>query len=520
MALRDWTAKVLLAGYAGFEIIRGAVPELLSVGFSVAVAFADTSLAVETLVEAGFLLVAFYVFTPEVFPATVERRRAPGFRSLVAVVSLTFALPASLALSTFDTMTVPYALVGGYFAAAVVVGLLAIAVYFRGTQSEPLWDPDGAAMALAQARAEEPPADHRRYLRRLDAQSRWAGDALRLLSIVAGAATYLGPCLLFGFAAATLGSLFPLLELLVVAGLLVQAGRHVGVVDRSVPDLEARFYDRLTATTRSVRGTASVLMIVVGVLLATFLILLWVRAGLRLWDVSNAVDTVALSLDPTVPSLSPLEAVASLVAAVGGVVALPIASGYAIWYWVHQLRWVAAVERGDDARRPPGLLLAATGLTGGWFVYFTAYRFEFSVDAAFAVAWPLFALFAVRNVRRMRRTRGTASRSRWPLLVAFTLYVGVVTGSLSATFDLRRSMVLGTLFPLWLYFLGELRGRTSGPRGRLLRFGYGVALFLIVFALREPLEIGLPLLAALGGVGALLLAGQAFAHAFRPSDDD
>jgi|GEM_PF-6785723 len=524
MALRDRAAKVLLAGYTAVEIVRGVATELLSVGLSVAVELGGTPIAVEALVESGFLLVAFYVFTPEVFPAAVERRDDPGFRLLVAFVSVTIALPISLLLSRFGTVTVPYALVGWYLAAAMVVGLVAFATYFRLTQSEPLADPDGDLFAILLTRTDETASDHRRYVRQLDDRSAVGGGVVRVLSVLAGTATHLGPCLLFGVTAATLGSLFPLLELLVVVGLLLQAGSRVGVVDRSVPDVESRFYERLTAATRSVRGTASVVMIVVGVLLAVFLVLLWVRFGLRPWALANAVEAVTTALAPAPPNRSLADALVELTAAVGGVVAVPLASGYAVWYWLRTLRWVAALERADDTEtpdvaRPPGLLLAATGLTVGWFASATAYRFAWPVVPAFAAGWPPLALLAVRNVHRGRRRNEPTSEARWPLPVAFTAYAGGSTVALAATLDVRPSIVLGVVFPLWLYYLGALNERLTGVRGRLLRFCYGVSLFFAVFALRGPLGVSTALLALLAALVGLLTFGQVFAHVFEPPED-
>ncbi|WP_157969349.1 hypothetical protein [Haloplanus rubicundus] len=521
MALRDRVARGLLAVYAAVELVRGVTGEVLSVGLSVAVTLGVTSTTLGTVVDAGFFFVTFYVFTPDVFPAATDRRDDPGFRILVAAVSLAFALPASLALSAFGRLTVPYALVGGYLLAATLVGIATFAAYFRLTQSVPVADPRGDAFALVRVRSEDAATEQRRYLRRLEAQSAWLGTVVRLLAVVAAAATHLGPCILFGVAAATLGSLFPLLELLVVVGLVLQAGRRMGVVDRSAPDLESRVYDRLTAATRSVRGTAAVLMIVVGTLLAVFVALLWLRIGTRPWPLVNALRGLAASLDPA-SIHDPLAEAVALVAAVGRIVAVPVASGYAIWYWIRALRWVAAVERESgpyrvDAPRPPGLLLAATGLTVGWFANAAAYRVAGPAEPAFAAAWPLLSLVALHSVRRERSSTATpASEARWPLPAAFAIYAGGVTASLAATFDIEWRIVLGVVFPLWLYSLGELRERTTGARGRLLRLCHGALLFASVFALRDPLGVTPFMLWLLAGAVGLLAAGQWLSEAFEP----
>lgn len=510
--------------YAAVELVRGVAGEMLSVGLSVAVTLGVTSTTLGTVVDAGFLFVTFYVFTPDVFPAATDRRDDPGFRILVAAVSLAFALPASLVLSAFGRLTAPYALVGGYLLAATLVGIATFVAYFRLTQSVPVADPRGDAFALVRSRSEDSATEQRRYLRRLEAQSAWLGTVVRLLAVVATAATHLGPCILFGVAAATLGSLFPLLELLVVVGLVLQAGRRIGVVDRSVPDLESRFYDRLTAATRSVRGTAAVLMIVVGTLLAAFVALLWLRIGTKPWPLVNALRGVAASLEPGPPTRSPLHEAVALVAAVGRIVVVPVASGYAIRYWIRTLRWVAAVERDaesdpSDVPRPSGLLLAATGLTVGWFANAAAYRFAAPVEPAFAAAWPILSLVALHTVRRERSSTPTgASEARWPLPAAFAIYAGGVTASLAVTFDIEWRIVLGVVFPLWLYSLGELRERTTGTRGRLLRLCHGALLFAGVFALRDPLGVTPIMLWLLAGTVGLLAASQWLSEAFEPPE--
>jgi len=520
MALRDRGDERLLAGYATLETLRGVAPEVLAVGVSVAVGTGLTPTKVGVALNAGFLFVAFYTFTPSVYPATVgPRRERPGFRLVVATVASAVAVPLALALTSFDPRTFPPALVGGYLGLVTVGAGATFAAYFRLTQSVPLTDPEGDAFAVLRGRVDESAADHRRYLDRLATRSPRTETAVRWLSVVATMGTYLGPCLLFGVGAAALDSLFPLLELTVLAGLLFRAGNRTGVLNRSVPDVESRFYDRLTTATRSVRGTAGVLMVVVSLLLATFCVSLWLRVGLRPWAVTNGVDLLRRSLGggPFAPSL--VTAVVDLVAGVGTVVALPAASGYAVWYWLRELRRFTAFESGDEGAvvaRPPGLTLVSTALTVGWFAHASGSEVG---DAAFAVGWPVLALGLVLSVRQARRGGATPpSETRWSIPVGFVVYAGGVVVSLVAFFDVRPRMVLGVVIPVWSFYLEGMNDRATDPRGSLELVGYGAALFLVVFALRGPLDAGRPVLATLAGVVVALAVGQAFTYVFDPAD--
>jgi hypothetical protein len=503
------------------------VPELLVVAASVVVEIGVSALILRTVLEAGFLFAALYVFTPTVFPAVVGGRRgAPGFRILVALVTLLFALPSLLALTTFETLTVSYAVLGWYLLGAGLVSTTAFACYFRLTQSGPLSDPGGDAFAILRSRTGESVAEQREYVRHLDATAPRLGTLVRSLSVVAAMATYVGPCLLFGVAAAVLESLFPLLETFVIVGLLFQAGSRAGVVDRSVPDVETRFYDRLTAATRSVRGTAGVLIIVVGIVFAAFLVLLWIQLGLGLSALTNALERVALRFGPEPGGASPFRALISLVAAVGGVVALPLASGYAVWYWFREFRRFTVLESADPApernvARPPGLLVAATALTVSWFVRLTAYRFAWPVDPLFAVAWPLLALALLRNVRRARVDEPEPpNKSAWTIPAAYVIYGGGVTLSLAVFLEMRSTIVLAIVLPVWIFYLDGLSDRATDLRGRLRVIAYEVALVVGVFAFRGPLEISsLTLWVVAGGV-ALLILGHVVSQLFEPPPDE
>lgn len=518
MALRDRIEEPLLAAYVSVETIRGVATELTTVAVSVAVGVGLTPATLGTALNVGFLFVAFYTFAPSVYPERVGSRRGrPGFRLVVAGVALVVAVPLSLALTSFD-VTVSYALVGTYLSAVVVVGIAAFGLYFRATQPLPLSDPDGDGFAVLRGRVEESAADHQRYLRRLETRSPWAARAVRGLAVVATMATYLAPCLFFGVGAAVLDSLFPLLELLVVVALLFRVGRRVGVLDRSVPDVESQFYDRLTTATRSTRGTAGVMMVVVALLLATFVFSLWLRVGPRFWAVENGVTSVVRSLGPGPYAPTVLDAVADLVAGVGVVVAPPVASGYAIWYWLRELRRFTAFESDSAvplAARPPGLTVAVTALTAGWFAHATGPL----DDAVFAVGWPLLTMALLWSVRAARRTEPTPpSETRWTVPVGFAVYTVGVVSSLVALLDVTPRMFLGIVFPVWLFYLGKMNDRATDLWGSLELVGYGAALFLGVFVLRGPLDVGVPELAVLGGVVIALAAGQVFAYVFDPDD--
>lgn len=286
------------------------------------------------------------------------------------------------------------------------------------------------------------------------------------------------------------------------------------MLNRSIPDVESRFYDRLTTATRSTRGTAGVMMVVVALLLATFLFSLWLRGGPDFWTVENGLRSVARTLgsSPDGPSLS--DAVADFVAGVGVVVAVPLASGYAVWYWLRELRRSTALESDSKVAlvaRPPGLPVAVTALTAGWFAHATGPLDE----AAFAVGWPPLALVLCWSVRVARRAEPTPpTETRWTVPVGFVVYtVGVV-----AFLDVRPRMFLGIVFPVWLFYLGKMNDRATDLRGSFALVGYGAVLFLGVFALREPLDVGFPELAVVGGVVVALAGGQVFSRVFHPDE--
>jgi hypothetical protein len=536
MELRARVVRLALVGYAAVETVRGAVPEVVAVAAAVAVEVGVSAFALSTVLQAGFLFVALYVFTPTVFPAAVgARRETVGFRTVAALVGLAYALPTTLALTTFDDITVSYMVVGGYLAVATVGGAAAFALYFAWTQSAALADPAGDAVAILLGRTDESPAEHRAQVHQLDATAPLVGRLVRPLSVIAAMSTYVGPALVFGVAAGTLDSLFPLLEALVVASLLLQAGRRAGVVDRSLPDVESRFYDRLTTATRSVRGTVGVIMTVVGILLAAFLVLVWVQLGAGLAEVANAVRGLATSLDGG-PLGEPLPAATiELTAALGGTIALPLASGYAVWHWSRELRRITrlegdgdgdasagdgdgAADGGDGAvvTRPPDMLVAATLLTVAWFVDLTAFRFDGAIEPAFAVVWPVLAVVLLAHVCQSRAgDQSPPVESAWTLPAAYVVYGTGVTGSLAIAFDLRASMVLAVVLPLWMYYLPHVSDRATDVTGRLGLVAYSVGLVLPLAALQGPLELGTPTLAFIGGTVALLLVGHVLSHRYE-----
>lgn len=525
MGGRDRGVELLLAGYAAFETVRGVVPELLAVLASVAINVGVDEPFLATALNAGFFATAFYVFTPLVFPEPLgDRRERTGFRLVVVVVSLLFAAPVSLALATFDSLSVSLSVIGGYLTVAVAISIAVFALYFRLTQQAPLWSPDGDSLALVVYRSEESPAEYRQTLRRLDTDHPRVARFLRGISTVAAMSSYTIPCILFGVAAAALNSFFPLLEVLVFAGLTLRAGGRLGIIDRPLPDVESRFYDRITTATRSVRGVAGVLMAVVSLLLAAFLVAVWVTIeGYWLGSVTNSVNTFGRNVEWfLVRRAGPwlvVEQWLRIVESIGHVVALPLSSGYAMWYWYVELRRLTAIEGTAewDFARPPGFALPAVVLVAGWQLSLGAARHGWPVDLAFAVAWPLATLGAVWSVYRTRSPpddAGTAT-ALWAIPLAFVVYAGGVILTLVAALDIPRQSFIPIGVLPWLFYLDSIKEVMDGLAGRLLSTGYVLLPLLVAAAFRDLLDIGAAMLGVLAGVVAVFVLGQVLTHRYE-----
>ncbi|MFT4884494.1 MAG: hypothetical protein ACI8U4_002010 [Natronomonas sp.] len=526
MAHRNRGEAVLLAGYAVFETVRGAVPELLAVLATIAINLGIDEPLLGAALNGGFFAVTFYVFAPVVFPAHQgERRERPGFRVVVAAVSLAFALPASLALTTFEALSPTFALLLGYLAAATLAGMVTFGLYFRVTQSVPLFDPTGDAFALLQSRADESVAEYQEHLERLEADHPYAAGFTRRLSVVASLGAFVVPCILFGIAAAALDSFFPLLETFVLAGLVIQAGSRLGVAERRLPDVETQFYNRLTAATRSTRGVAGVMMALVSVIFAAFLVALWVAVG-GLWfgSVTNSLSAferfVGWYLEGRIGAAMVGQQFLRIVASVGGILAIPLSSGYVTWYWYRELRRLAASEQDEtgtiDTARPPGFLLPAIVLVGGWFVYSTGASDPWPVDEAFAVAWPCVGLVMLWTVHRTRRnTAGTTDDTNWSIPLGYLLYGGTVAGVLIAFADFPRQFALAIAALPWLFYLGMVTDYAGDLFGRVLLVGYALGPLLLIVVLRDVFNIGPPLLALFGGIVGLIVLGQVLTHVYE-----
>lgn len=521
MPPRPRAPEVLLAGLTALETVRGVAPELLVVLGSVVVNVGIDDPIVVVALNGGFLFVAFYVFTPLVFPASLgERRERPGFRLVVGVVSLAYALPTTLALTAFESFDPSYTLVGAYLGTATLGGVGAFALYFHYTQSAPLAAPGGAASSIVQRRSDESPAESRRFLEDLQAERPRVALSYRVLSVGASMATFVGPCLIFGLVAATLDSLFPLLEAVVVAGLLLRAGDRVGL-DPSVevPDMEARFYDRLTAATRSTRGTAGVMMVACALVYAVFLVALWIRIdGLSPGPIVDAYTRFESVVAGQAGVRSIASRFAGFVAAVGGLLAVPVSSGYAAWYWLRTLRRLAAFEAGDESpvAGPPWLSLPATALALAWGGYLLRFRFDVPVEVGFAIVWPVLLVAIGWTVRRTTDANpDQPGEVSWSLPLAFVLYAGGLSLVLIGPFHVLSRILLPAVFLPWMFYLDDVTELSDGLFGRVLPVGYAVVLLSVLLALQDVLNVSTTTLAVVAGAAALLVLGQILTYVYE-----
>lgn len=503
------------------ESVPQVLPDAVTAVVALLLGFGVTEWTLSRGIDVAFLAAVFYGFAPTVFPADVaERRGTRRFRAVVAAVSLLFAVPVVLALSTTGRFDLTSRELLGLFGACAVLGAAIVLAYLRRTQAVPLTDPTGDAVAFVLARTDESRRSLRHEQARLARENPLVARVRNALLVGAGAATYVVPCALFGVVAATLNSAFPALELAVLAGVALRRVRSrpagPGAVAGDAPvDVEERLYDRLTAAVVTTRGSAGVLMATVGVVLSLFLLAPWSAAGQPAvgpvtagWDrvaaVAGAAATGATAGDP-------LAVLTDALVATGALVALPVASGYGVLFWTRAFRRFAAlVEKGADATPPvaavPGLALPATGLVVAWGCYLARFGTDLPVDPAFALAWPPLVAAAAWSVLAARRRRPrTLSGVGRRLVAAHVVFVVAVGGSLAVLVGLQGfgRTLLVPVFTAWIYFLEPVRA-VEGAAGDLLRVGYGALPLAAVLLARPVVPVGGALLVVLGALPVAL----------------
>ena len=501
----------------------------------------------------AFLLVVFYFFTPTVLPGAAGERaaRERPFRALLAVAAGVFAIPVVLLGSgTWLALGGSGARFGGYVATTTVVVCVALGAYLSLTQDEHLADPAGPAYALVLEFTGTTEAEATKEYSAIDDRPGWTRTGGRLLGAAAVGASYAIPLLPFGFLGGALNAVFPVLEVLVLLGVFWET-REDGDADPTRwpalddPEVEETFYDHLTAATRGPTGAAATIVCVLGVLAPVAAVVVLLGTGLfeprhLLADWSLTVDYSIRWLSGAIPAATVGRQFASAVAETGELLAIPVAAGYATWYWYRRIQRLPAVLSGrassdsgdstddsadDSARscpaRPPGMVLPAAALSLGWKL-----EFELSVgrlrdvsppiepELLFAALWTVLTLVLVATYRRTVRLDGTespADRSHegLSLLVALAGSLVVAYVVFLPTVRALALAVLAAILMGWLYCFESVADRaeasTSHPDFVVSLYGLGL---VVVSVPAVALDVAPPVLLFVAVVSGLVVLGR------------
>ena len=557
-ARRLGPSGLAVVGTGVVETLVRLVPDALQWVIDSRVGAVLASTAINVGVQAGpalaatqwaFLLVVFYFFTPTVLPGAAGERaaRERPFRALLAVAAGAFAIPVVLLGSgTWLALGGSGARFGGYVATTTFVVCVAVGAYLSLTQDERLADPTGPAYALVLEFTGTTEAEAAEEYSAIDDRPGWTRTGGRLLGAAAVGASYAIPLLLFGLLGGALNAVFPVLEVLVLLGVLWET-REDGDADATRwpalddPEVEETFYDHLTAATRGTTGAAATIVCVLGVLAPVAAVVVLLGAGLfeprhLLADWSLTVDYSIRWLSGAIPAATVGRQFASAVAETGELLAIPVAAGYATWYWYRRIQRLPAVLSGrassdsedsadDSARtcptRPPGMVLPAAALSLGWKL-----EFELSVgrlrgvsppiepDLLFAALWTVLTLVLVATYRRTVRLDGTespADRSHegLSLLVAFAGSLVVAYVVVLPTVRALALAVLGALLMGWLYCFESVADRaeasTSHPDVVVSLYGLGL---VVVSVPAVALDVAPPVLLFVAVVSGLVVLGR------------
>ena len=491
------------AGTLTVEVLVRGVPDLL-------LAAADLSpLAASVLINTTvgdpaalvvlntlFLGTVFYTFLPDVLPARVAVVTDRPLRLTLAAGSAAVAFPA---VGVFNA---PDAAPWGRLAFPVIVVAVLATVsgtlgHFHLTRERSLlaWESD-----LRRFVRDRHVVDRDEYRDKwrsyLDgpAPVRWAAA---LVTVAGGAAAFGLVVTVFGLAGAALNAVFPVLELLVVVGLVLRATGGADAertvrglpIPTSAPDPEAAFYDDLTATFRSVRGTTSAMMVVFVLLIVLSLFAGATPALGPMFSLGTTALRTGLELVAAFPA-STADGVAGLeyLLRAGGrlslAVGLPVAIGYAAWYWYRQMRRLPAVfgDTSPAVVRPPGYSVPAAvplSLCGLVTEVGSVTRVAVSASgllvpvALVAVGW------SVRETLRREPQPAATDRRALPVAFCLTFYAAAVA-LVGTEFGL---VYLGPVVLVWLYYLEPAQDRGAGPVERMRNvFWYVLAIWVVLLA--------------------------------------
>lgn len=219
-----------------------------------------------SIVQTLCLLVTFYFSLPTVRPsdAGTRARQDDPFRTTLAAVAAVFAVPVVLlatgartALGGAGDSIGPYLLSITPVAVVLVIGQSSL------TQDDSLLDPASPAYSLILARRGETAAEIRAEFDHLATGPRWFEVLVRSLAIAAVAASYVTAMIPLALIGDARNAVFPVLELLVLPGLIREARRddptdsdHVSLGE--LTDIDSTVYEQLSMATRGMRSATSV----------------------------------------------------------------------------------------------------------------------------------------------------------------------------------------------------------------------------------------------------------------------
>lgn len=376
-------------------------------------------------------------------PVFAERR----FRLLAVAISVALALPiAAVVPSAFrpslpDAVALasaPWVPLGVLVAAAVAVTSYVYVRWWRHAT------PDEKLAFAAAAVGHEPTAE--RLTAELATLERddWAATLDSGLLLFGSAGRVVLVCGMLGLVAAFAGMLFPLVEVVVVAGVAAglvaerfpeRVGRRLApLVDRTT-GVEERFYAAAGYATSSPKGMVTSLFVVFGFLLSTFL---------AVWSVVALVVAAYLAVAVVRQPAAASGILVGLWNALGLLTCVSLPGVYSVWFWRRMATRLPHFLAHWEARRPgtasvadptvgralvtrPPLALAPAFLP--WLPVLAVFR---AGDAnavlstpALALAWPALVLGVLWTVRWTRRTTPQPpGTDAWALPTAMAVQIG------------------------------------------------------------------------------------------------
>ena len=543
---------IAVVGTGLFEVGLRLLPDALNAAFSKTLAAVLASVAVNlsiqnsiflSVAQALFLLVTFYFFMPTVLPGAAGGRAGNDdpFRVTLAVIATLFAVPIVL------LATGAWAAIGGtgglfatYLFSTVVAAVLLVIALLSLTQTEPLLDPASPAHEIILLRRNDTAAEIRAEYEQFAAGPRWLDAPVRVLVTVAVAASYVIPMLLLGLIGGALNAVFPALELLVLFGLIWEArqdestdAEHLDLGE--LTDVDSTFYEQLSMATRGMTGGAATFICILGVLAPVAAIALLLSAGsltpryaISDWEFLSELLVRWMTGTASIGAVG--EQFVRAVGQTGEFLALPIATGYATWFWYREIQrlpgTVASMAPTSDIEgaegpypvRPPGMLLPAAGMAFAWKI-----NLLHSIDALrlrwlpvepsilFVVLWPMLAGVHLITFHRALSQHSTGQpndswKSGLPLFVSFwsTLLIAYFI-----VLPIGRAVMLATVAAValaWLFYYKRFArwAEAHTQRADLLVSVYAVSL-TVVAIVGTVLETTPPVFLAVAAISAVLV---------------